>query len=97
MAADRPKALVTGASGNVGSCVVRRLVQRGDDVRVLLRKGSSTKGIDGLDVETFYGDVFDSEALAKAVADRDVVYYCVVDTRAELRDPAPPHSITSST
>ncbi len=89
MPADRPKALVMGASGNVGSCVVRHLVQRGDDVRVLLRKSSSTRGIDGLDVEKFYGDVFDSEAMGKAMVDRDVVYYCVVDTRAELRDPAP--------
>lgn len=78
-----------GASGNVGSCVVRHLVERGDDVRVLLRRTSSTRGIDGLDVERVYGDVFDSEALAKAMTDRDVVYYCVVDTRAELRDPAP--------
>ena len=40
-----------GASGNVGACVTRHLVQRGDDVRVLLRKSSSTRGIDGLDVE----------------------------------------------
>ncbi len=36
-----------------------------------------------------YGDLVDSAAVAAAMADRDVVYYCVVDTRAELRDPAP--------
>lgn len=78
-----------GASGNVGSCVTRQLVARGDDVRVLVRHSSSTKGIDGLDVQRCYGDIFDTEAVAAAMADRDVVYYCVVDTRAELRDPAP--------
>jgi len=83
------RALVMGASGNVGACVVRHLVERGDDVRVLLRKSSSTKGIDGLDVERRYGDIFDTDAVTAAMADRDVVYYCVVDTRAELRDPAP--------
>jgi dihydroflavonol-4-reductase len=83
------RALVMGASGNVGACVARHLVQRGDDVRVLLRESSSTKGIDGLDVERCYGDVFDTEAVAAAMSGRDVVYYCVVDTRAELRDPAP--------
>jgi dihydroflavonol-4-reductase len=82
-------ALVMGASGNVGACVVRQLAARGDDVRVLLRKSSSTKGIDGLDVERCYGDIFDTEAVTAAMTDRDVVYYCVVDTRAELRDPAP--------
>lgn len=78
-----------GASGNVGACVTRHLVAGGADVRVLLRKTSSTKGIDGLEVDRLYGDLFDGDAVAAAMADRDVVYYCVVDTRAELRDPAP--------
>jgi nucleoside-diphosphate-sugar epimerase len=86
---DRQRALVMGASGNVGACVTRHLVAGGADVRVLLRKTSSTKGIDGLEVDRRYGDLFDSDAVAAAMADRDVVYYCVVDTRAELRDPAP--------
>lgn len=85
----RRKVLVMGASGNVGACVTRQLVERGDDVRVLLRKSSSTKGIDGLDVDRYYGDIFDTEAVAAAMADRDVVFYCVVDTRAHLADPAP--------
>jgi nucleoside-diphosphate-sugar epimerase len=88
-AVNRRRALVMGASGNVGACVTRQLVARGDDVRVLLRNSSSTRGIDGLDLDRRYGDIFDTEAVAAAMADRDVVYYCVVDTRAELRDPAP--------
>jgi dihydroflavonol-4-reductase len=83
------RALVMGASGNVGACVTRRLVSSGANVRVLLRKSSSTKGIDGLDVERHYGDIFDTADVAAAMSGREVVYYCVVDTRAELRDPAP--------
>jgi dihydroflavonol-4-reductase len=83
------RALVMGASGNVGACVTRHLVADGADVRVLLRKTSSTKGIDGLDIDRRYGDLFNAEDVAAAMTDRDVVYYCVVDTRAELRDPAP--------
>lgn len=86
---ERRRALVLGASGNVGAAVTRRLVDRGDDVRVLLRRTSSTRGIDGLDVQRCYGDVFDTAAVAAAMADRDVVFYCVVDTRAHLADPAP--------
>jgi nucleoside-diphosphate-sugar epimerase len=78
-----------GASGNVGAAVTRHLAASGADVRVLLRKTSSTKGIDGLDVERHYGSLSDQTELAAAMADRDVVYYCIVDTRAELRDPAP--------
>ncbi|MBP2453354.1 NAD-dependent epimerase/dehydratase family protein [Mycolicibacterium lutetiense] len=85
----RRKVLVMGASGNVGACVTRQLVERGDEVRVLLRRSSTTKGIDGLEVERCYGDVFDTEAVTAAMVDRDVVFYCVVDTRAHLADPAP--------
>ncbi|MCW2515398.1 MAG: NAD-dependent dehydratase [Mycobacterium sp.] len=83
------KKLVIGASGFLGSHVTRQLVQRGDDVRVILRKTSSTKAIDDLDVERHYGDVFDDDALRAAMEGVDDVFYCVVDARAWLRDPAP--------
>jgi dihydroflavonol-4-reductase len=78
-----------GASGFVGSHVTRRAVARGDDVRVYLRKSSSTVGIDDLDVERCYGDLHDVDAMRAAMSDRDIVFYCVVDTRFNLRDPAP--------
>jgi dihydroflavonol-4-reductase len=81
--------LVIGASGFLGSHVTRQLVERGERVRVLLRRTSSTVAIDDLDVERHYGDVFDDAALREAMAGCDDVYYCVVDTRAWLRDPAP--------
>ena len=83
------KKLVIGASGFLGSHVTRALVQRGDDVRVLLRTTSSTKAIDDLNVERRYGEIFDDAALRGAMAGCDDVFYCAVDTRAWLRDPAP--------
>jgi dihydroflavonol-4-reductase len=83
------KKLVIGASGFVGSHVTRQLVERGDDVRVMIRKTSSIDGISDLDVEYCYGDIFDDDALRAAMDGCDVVFYCVVDTRAWLRDPAP--------
>jgi dihydroflavonol-4-reductase len=90
---DRPlvggtKKLVIGASGFLGSHVTRQLVGSGADVRVMLRRTSSTQGIDDLDVERCYGDVFDDGALRTAMSGCDVVYYCVVDARMWLRDPA---------
>jgi nucleoside-diphosphate-sugar epimerase len=81
--------LVLGASGFLGSHVTRQLVQAGEDVRVFLRKTSSTKGIDDIDVQRCYGDLFDDSALRAAIAGCDVVYYCVVDARMWLRDPGP--------
>lgn len=83
------KKLVMGASGFLGSHVTRQLVERGDDVRVILRRTSSTKAIEDLDVEYHYGDIFDDTALRAAMAGCDDVFYCVVDTRAWLRDPTP--------
>lgn len=81
--------LVVGASGFLGSHVTQRLVERGESVRVMLRRTSSTKAIEGLDVEKHYGDIFDTEALRAAMDGCDNVFYCVVDTRAWLRDPQP--------
>lgn len=83
------KKLVIGASGFLGSHVTRQLAAAGADVRVMLRHTSSTKAIDDLDVERCYGDVFDDHALRAAMAGCEVVYYCVVDARMWLRDPAP--------
>ncbi len=82
--------LVIGASGFLGSHVTKQLIAAGeDDVRVLIRTTSSTRGIDGLPVQVHYGDIFDTGALRAAMAGCDIVYYCVVDARPWLRDPAP--------
>lgn len=81
--------LVIGANGFLGSHVTRQLVESGADVRVTVRKGAKTMGIDDLAVQRFYGDVFDTEVLREAMTGCDDVYYCVVDTRAWLRDPSP--------
>lgn len=81
--------LVIGANGFLGSHVTRQLVGDGVDVRVMVRSGADTRGIDDLHVTRFYGDVFDSDTLRSAMDGVDDVYHCVVDTRAWLRDPAP--------
>ena len=70
--------LVLGASGFLGSHVTRQLVERGETVRVMLRPSSSTRGIDDLPVQRFYGDIFDDAALKEATDGCDVVYYGVV-------------------
>lgn len=83
------KAIVMGANGFLGSHVTQELVKNGRDVRVMIRKNADTRGIDGLDVERVYGDVLDPTSLENAMQGCDTVFYCVVDTRAWLRDPAP--------
>ncbi|BBZ30944.1 NAD-dependent dehydratase [Mycolicibacterium madagascariense] len=82
-------ALVIGANGYLGSHVTRRLVADGQDVRVMVRAGANTIGIDDLSVTRFVGDIWDDAVLREAMTGCQVVYYCVVDTRGWLRDPAP--------
>lgn len=67
--------LVTGATGFIGSHVARKLVERGERVRVLIRKTSKTSNIDGLDVERVYGDVLDSESIRVAIKGCDTLYH----------------------
>ena len=81
--------LVMGASGFLGSHVTRQLVARGDQVRVWVRPSSSTVAFDDLDVERHPGELADGAALRTAMKDVDTVFYCIVDARAWLRDPAP--------
>lgn len=81
--------LVIGANGYLGSHVTRRLVADGRDVRVMVREGANTIGIDDLTVTRFVGDIWDDAVLRQAMTGCDVVYYCVVDARGWLRDPAP--------
>ena len=82
-------ALVIGANGYLGSHVTRQLVESGQDVRVMVRDGANTIGIDDLKVTRIVGDIWNDDVLREAMAGCDDVYYCVVDTRGWLKDSAP--------
>jgi nucleoside-diphosphate-sugar epimerase len=84
----KPK-LVIGANGFLGSHVTRLLVADGHEVRAMVRPTANTRAIDDLELTRFHGDVFDADTLREAMDGVDDVYYCVVDTRAWLRDPSP--------
>ena len=86
--------LVIGANGYLGSHVTRQLVEAGHDVRVIVRDRATTVGIDDLNVTRFVGDVFDDDVLRQAMTGCDDVYYCVVDARGWLTDPAPRRRFT---
>ena len=81
--------LVIGANGFLGSHVTRQLVADGHQVRVMVRENANTIGIDDLEVQRYVGDIWDDDTLRAAMAGCDDVYYCVVDARGWLRDPAP--------
>ncbi len=68
------KTLVTGATGFVGSSIVRELLKDGVEVKVLVRENSDTRNIDGLDVEVAYGDIRDGESVKAALKGCDTFY-----------------------
>jgi dihydroflavonol-4-reductase len=82
------KALVTGASGFVGSAVARTLLDNSVDVRVMLRDTSVTNNITGLPIETTYGDLLDMDSLHQAVRDCDALFHVAADYRLWVRDPS---------
>jgi dihydroflavonol-4-reductase len=67
------RVVVTGATGHVGSNLVRALVERGDQVKVLVR--ARTQPLAGLEVERVVGDVRDAASLRAAFAGAEVVYH----------------------
>ena len=75
------KVLVTGADGLLGSNLVRRLLETGYTVRVLIYPGSTSRSLDGLEIERIEGDLCDPvEELANAVRGCDGVFHVAAIT-----------------
>jgi len=73
--------LVVGATGFVGSRLVRRLAELGHVVVAFSRSASKESFPDG--VESFEGDLNDSESLTDLCADIDVAYYLIHSLTAD--------------
>ena len=69
------KVLVTGASGYVGTAVVKALVESGYYVRGLTRPTSKTAALRQLGVEVFFGDIRQPEDVRSASAGMDVIIH----------------------
>lgn len=69
------RALVTGATGFLGSHLARLLCDRGDEVRVLVRSSSDLRRLRGLPVERVEGDVTDLPSVERAVDGVEQVFH----------------------
>jgi dihydroflavonol-4-reductase len=79
---------VTGGTGFVGSHLVRVLLERGEEVRCLVRPTSRRDNLKDLPVEFITGDLRDIDSLRQAAKGVRVVYHCAADYRLWCKDPA---------
>jgi len=74
--------LVTGATGLVGERLVPRLVEAGEDCRVLVRRGKGAPA----GVRAMQGDLFDTASLADAVAGVSAILHLAAVFRTQDTD-----------
>jgi len=82
------KILVTGATGKVGSRLTKRLAQRGDHVRALVRDPARATSLHDDRIELAVGDLLEVESLAAAVRGVDAVVHCAAFFRGATPEQA---------
>ncbi len=76
------KTLITGATGFVGSAVVRELLRKGHQVRAMVRPDSDRRNLAGLPpVEVVAGDLKNRNSLAIALKGCEALFHVAADYR----------------
>jgi uncharacterized protein YbjT (DUF2867 family) len=78
--------LITGATGDVGSRVVERLLQRGDRPRVFVREEKKARSRFGDRVDVFIGDLADPASLKAAVEAVDALFLVNTGPQIPVQD-----------
>ena len=81
--------LVTGATGFVGSAVLRALIRRGEPVRALVRPSSSLRLLEGLPVQIVTGDLDEPASCRGALRGCDALFHVAADYRLWVPQPEP--------
>ncbi len=81
------RVLVTGATGFIGSAVLRQLVARDVEVVALVEPGSDAANLEEFDVKRVVGDVRDRSSVEQAVSGCRAVFHVAALYRFWSRDP----------
>jgi len=79
-------AAVTGATGFIGSAVVRKLLEQGRPVRALVEPGATAVNLDGVDVERIPVDVTDHDAMRRALEGCTTLFHLAAIYKTWLPD-----------
>jgi dihydroflavonol-4-reductase len=82
------RVLVTGATGKVGYAIASALLERGDQVRALVRDSRRAAGVLPAGIEPLEGDATDSASLAAAVDGCELVFNAMGLPEQWVRDTA---------
>ena len=85
---DSDRVLITGASGFIGSAIVRTFLNAPFKVRVLVRPSSPRENFAGLPVEIAVGDLKDKRSIAAALKDVRYLIHAAADYRLWTRKPS---------
>jgi dihydroflavonol-4-reductase len=80
------RTLVTGATGFIGSHLVRALAARGDELRLLVRAASRLEHLQGVEFEVVTGDVLDRDSVRRALNGADRVFHVAGSTSMRSKD-----------
>ncbi|MFO0660034.1 MAG: NAD-dependent epimerase/dehydratase family protein [Polyangiaceae bacterium] len=81
---------VTGASGFIGSSVVRQLLEQGRSVRAIIEPGANTKNLDALpqgSLDRVTVDVCDGPGMTRALSGCESLYHLAAIYRLWMPDP----------
>jgi dihydroflavonol-4-reductase len=87
------KTLLTGATGFVGSAVLRILTAAGHRVRALVRPNSDRRNLTGIDCEIATGDLLQPASLERALRGCEAVFHVAADYRLWVPDRENMHRI----
>ncbi|MFL2540601.1 MAG: hopanoid-associated sugar epimerase [Candidatus Latescibacterota bacterium] len=82
------KTLLTGATGFLGSAILRKLVDDGQNVRVLARPNGDRRNIANVACEIAEGDLNDTTSLQSAVSGCDALFHVAADYRIWAPNPS---------
>jgi dihydroflavonol-4-reductase len=80
------KALITGATGFIGSAVLRQLLACGWEVRALVRPAADRRNVQQLPIEVAIGDLNDSASLQRACNGCEALFHVAADYRLWAKD-----------